>query len=213
MTTRARYAEIVEHYESCLRAHGDNHRGVDWPNADDAKTRYRVMLEVIRQPTAAPVRLLDLGCGASHFYQYLCEMQRAGIDYTGIDLSPEFIRLSRNKFPNRPYFCLDVLDPTIEVPAFDYVVMNGVFTEKRSLSFCEMWEYVQSMLARAFELASVGMAFNVMSKHVDWERDDLFHVSFDLMAEFLTRSLSRHFVVRNDYGLHEYTVYVYHDRI
>src|ERR1700722_2699305 len=130
------------------------------------------MLELVRQPVTAPVRLLDLGCGASHLFEYLYETQRADIDYAGIDLSPEFIRLCRKKFPNRSYFCLDILDADVDVPKFDYVVMNGVFTEKRSLSFEEMWSYVQSMLTRAFELASVGMAFNVMSKHVDWERDD-----------------------------------------
>jgi SAM-dependent methyltransferase len=212
MTAGVRYAEIIEHYESCLRAHGDNHRGVDWPNADDARTRYRVMLELVRQPVTAPVRLLDLGCGASHLYEYLNETQRADVDYAGIDLSPEFIRLCRKKFPNRSYFCLDILDADVDVPKFDYVVMNGVFTEKRSLSFEEMWRYVQSMLTRAFEFTSVGMAFNVMSKHVDWERDDLFHLPLDLLAEFLTRSVSRHYVIRNDYGLYEYTVYVYHDR-
>jgi SAM-dependent methyltransferase len=212
MTARARYAEIVEHYEACLRAHGDSHRGVDWPNADDAKTRYRVMLDVIRQSTPAAVRLLDLGCGASHLYEYLRETGREDVDYTGIDLSPEFIQLCHKKFPDRPYFCLDVLDPNINVPKFDYVVMNGVFTEKRSLSFNEMWQYVQSMLGRAFQLATAGMAFNVMSKQVDWERDDLFHLPYDTLVEFLTRSVSRHFVIRNDYGLYEYTAYVYHDR-
>jgi SAM-dependent methyltransferase len=212
MTAVARYAEIVEHYESCLRAHGDNHRGVDWPNADDARTRYRVMLEVLRQSATTPVRLLDLGCGASHLYEYLRETQRFDIDYTGLDLSPEFVRLCRQKFPNRPYLCVDVLDPAASVPEFDFVVMNGVFTEKRSLSFDEMWRYVQAMLMRAFELASVGMAFNVMSKHVDWERDDLFHVPLDVLAEFLTRCVSRHYVIRNDYGLYEYAVYVYHNR-
>lgn len=212
MTSRAPYRPIVEHYESCLRRHGDNHRGVDWPNAADAEMRYRVMLEVIREQPQQPVRLLDLGCGASHLYQYLQEVQREGIDYSGLDLSHEFIRLCRTKFPDRTYYCIDVLDPANEIPAFDYVVMNGVFTEKRSLSFAVMWNYVQAMLERAFEIAAIGMAFNVMSKHVDWERDDLFHVPFDLLAEFLKHHVSRHFVIRNDYGLYEYTVYVYHDR-
>ena len=169
------------------------------------------MLELIRQPATTPVRLLDLGCGASHLYQYLLETQRADIDYAGIDLSPEFIRLCRKKFPEQSYSCLDILDADVDVPQFDYVVMNGIFTEKRSLSFDEMWRYVQSMLKRAFELASVGMAFNVMSKHVDWERDNLFHLPLDLLAEFLTRFVSRHYVIRNDYGLYEYAVYVYHD--
>jgi SAM-dependent methyltransferase len=212
----ARYGELVAHYESCLHTHGDNHRGVDWPNAADARTRYGVMLDVIRSgpphTPASPVRLLDLGCGASHLYQYLCETDRGDVEYSGLDLSPEFVRLCRRKYPDRTYYCLDILDSTSDVPTFDYVVMNGLFTEKRSLSFDEMWSYVQAMLARAFEVASTGIAFNFMSKHVDWERDDLFHVPFDLIAEYLTRRLSRHFVLRNDYGLYEYTVYAYHAR-
>jgi SAM-dependent methyltransferase len=212
MSCTAKYRELVSHYESCLRAHGDNHRGVDWPNAADARTRYRIMLDVIRPSGRSSVRFLDLGCGASHLYEFLHEIQRTDIEYTGIDLSPEFIGLSRRKFPDLPYYCLDILDPAIEVPTFDYVAMNGVFTEKRSLSFDEMWEFVQAMLARAFEIASVGIAFNVMSKHVDWEREDLFHLPFDLLAQFLTEHLGRQFVIRSDYGLYEYTAYVYHDR-
>ncbi|HUE16062.1 MAG TPA: hypothetical protein VMR25_17965, partial [Planctomycetaceae bacterium] len=60
MTGPTKYGELVAHYESCLRAHGDNHRGVDWPNAVDARTRYRVMLDVIRQTNFAAARLLDL---------------------------------------------------------------------------------------------------------------------------------------------------------
>ena len=58
-------------------------------------------------------------------------------------------------------------------------------------------------------LRGKGVAFNVMSKHVDWERDDLFHLPFDEMAGFVTRNLTRNFVIRNDYGLFEYTVYLY----
>ena len=65
------------------------------------------------------------------------------------------------------------------------------------------------MRQRVFEKARVGIAFNVMSKHVDWERDDLFHLPFDVLAGFLRRELSRHYVFRANYGLYEYTTYVY----
>lgn len=210
MHASTRYHEIVAHCESCLHRHGDNYRGVDWPNAEDARTRYRVMLEVIRRNSEQPARLLDLGCGASHLYQHILAEHRTDVDYAGLDLSPEFVRLSRSKFPERTFYCLDVLDPTIQIPAFEYVVMNGLFTEKCLLPFKEMWDYVQAMLARVFAIASIGMAFNVMSKQVDWEREDLFHLPVDLLAEFLTKNLSRHFVIRNDYGLYEYTTYLYH---
>ena len=69
------------------------------------------------------------------------------------------------------------------------------------------------MLKKVFPLAKRGIAFNVMSKQVDWERNDLFHLSLDEMSSFVTKHLSRHFVVRNDYGLYEYTVYLYHEPV
>ncbi|RBB95712.1 SAM-dependent methyltransferase, partial [Pseudomonas sp. MWU12-2115] len=50
-----------------------------------------------------------------------------------------------------------------------------------------------------------------MSKEVDWERDDLFHVPVTQLTHFLSRELSRHYVVRHDYGLYEYTTFVYRE--
>jgi hypothetical protein len=87
--------------------------------------------------------------------------------------------------------------------------MNGVFTEKRELSFDEMLAYFKQLLKAVFNKTGIGLAFNVMSKQVDWEREDLFHLALDNLADFLTRELSRSFIIRNDYGLYEYTTYVY----
>lgn len=205
----ADYREIVAHYESCLERFGDSHLGVDWPNAADAQTRYRVMLEVMRPGAARMLSVLDLGCGAAHLLDYLRASGRSEIDYVGLDLSPAFVALAREKYPETPFFCADVLRDEVAVPTVDYVIMNGVFTEKRSQSFEAMFAYMEAVLERAFALARCGMAFNVMSKHVDWERDDLFHVPFDMLAAFLRGKISRQFAFRADYGLYEYTAYVY----
>jgi len=202
------YLEIVSHYESCLDRHGDSHLGVDWPNRADAQKRYEVMLDVVRS-TDSPVSLLDFGCGASHLYEHMVATGRAGlIHYSGLDLSPKFVELSRRKFPELRYYCLDVLDGGA-LPEFDYIIANGVFTEKRGLTFEEMFEYFKATLRAVFQKARIGVAFNVMSTRVDWEREDLFHVPFDSMAVFLAAEVSRHFVFRHDYRLYEYTVYVY----
>ncbi len=200
---------LVEHYERCLEQHGDSHLGVDWPKADDAATRYRTMLEVVRPGSSKPIELLDFGCGAGHLLEYLRKQPIPGLTYLGLDASPKFIDLCHRKFPGVAFFCRDVLNPDAEVPACDYAVMNGVFTEKREMSFDEMFAFWSAVLSKVFAAARVGVAFNVMSTQVDWERDDLFHLPLDRMAHFLTHRLSRHFVVRNDYGLYEYTVYLY----
>jgi hypothetical protein len=72
-----------------------------------------------------------------------------------------------------------------------------------------MFAYVRALVGRVWEHTTRGMAFNVMSKHVDWERDDLFHLPFDELAGWLVSEISRNFVIRSDYRLYEYTTYVY----
>jgi SAM-dependent methyltransferase len=203
------YLSIVRHYESCLEAHGDTHRGVDWPSKADAQTRYRVMLEVIEGRPTGKVSLLDFGCGASHLYEYILRQRFDHIAYSGLDLSPAFINLSQRKFPLIQYYSLDILDDSAALPNFDYIVMNGVFTEKRELTFDEMLAYFKDVVLRVFNKARVAIAFNVMSPHVDWERQDLFHLPLDSLAAFLVKEVSRDFIIRNDYGLYEYTTYIY----
>jgi SAM-dependent methyltransferase len=205
-----KYLNIVAHYEACLEQHGDTHLGVDWPRQEDVEKRYRVMLEVIKPESRnRRVRVLDFGCGAAHLNEYILEKGIEYIEYSGLDLSEKFVRLSQSKFPTNEFFCVDLLDERTSLPQFDYIVLNGVFTEKQNLSFDEMFEYFKRLITRVFNHAEVGIAFNVMTKHVDWERDDLFHLPFDMLAEFIKKDLSRNFVIRNDYGLYEYTTYVY----
>jgi hypothetical protein len=205
---RKKYREIVAHYERCLDEFGDTHRGVDWPNLADAETRYAVMLDVIRPGGPAPVRLLDFGCGASHLQDYILRRRVSDIEYAGLDVSEKFVQVSKRKFPSTRYYCVDVLEEDAW-PTFDYIVMNGVFTVKRALSFDEMLDYLTRVLRKVFAHARIGIAFNVMSTHVDWERDDLFHLPQGLLTNFVADALSRRFVIRQDYGLYEYTTYVY----
>jgi len=212
MPERPPYLVLQEHYEQKLHEHGDSHRGVDWPNRPDAQKRYDVMLGLIGD-AATPASLLDIGCGLAHLYERIVEKGlEAQLSYEGLDISPAFIAACRSKHPDVRFHEADILsaDSALQ-PArqYDYVVLNGVFTEKLGMSHAEMSGFFQRMLATAFEFAGKGLAFNVMSKHVDWERDDLFHLPFDEMAGYVTKNLTRSFVIRNDYGLYEYTVYLY----
>jgi len=206
------YLAIVESCESDLEKYGDTFLGVGWTKSKKhADLRYKIMLELLRERTE--VSLLDVGCGACHLLEYMTAHNVENVRYCGIDLSESFLALSRRKFPNIELFHRDILSLDFEFPRFDYVVMNGLFNWRGQVSHDEMWAYMQTMLLRAFEMADRGIAFNVMSKYLDWERDDLFHLSFDCLAQFLDGKISRHFAFRHDYGLFEYTVYVYKEAL
>jgi len=204
------YSKIIEHYESCLEKHGDNHLGVDWPKLDDVEKRYKIMLDIIRinEENDNIVSLLDFGCGTAHLLEYIKKNNFKKILYSGLDISQKFIDVAKEKHPKYSFFCTDILNSDFGIQNFDYIVMNGVFTEKRELSFDEMWEYFTKMITIIYEKCNKGFSFNVMSKNVDWEREDLFHVSHDFLSDFLCKNLTRNYIIRNDYGLYEYTVYV-----
>ncbi|WP_295200222.1 class I SAM-dependent methyltransferase [uncultured Chryseobacterium sp.] len=202
------YKEIVNHYEDCFRKHGDNHLGVDWPNKEDTIKRHEVMLGVIKENQKIN-SILDFGCGTAHLLEYILENNLSKIQYSGLDISPLFVQKASEKFPETLFYHTDILEDDNDLPYFDYIILNGVFTEKRNLTQDEMWDYFSDMLIKIFEKCKKGIAFNVMSKNVDWEREDLFHVSLDRLTNFLCKKLSRHFIIKNDYGLYEYTVYLY----
>lgn len=205
-----KYKEIIKHYENCLDKHGDTHLGVDWPKEEDVFKRYKVMMELITlKKDTDNVSLLDFGCGTAHLLDYITKNGFSNVIYSGLDISEKFVAVCKGKYPETSFYCGDVLNPNFKLPTFDYIVMNGVFTEKRELTFEEMWDYFTQMITKVYSLCYKGVAFNVMSKQVDWEREDLFHVSLDKLASFLCLNVTRDFVIRNDYGLYEYTVHIY----
>lgn len=208
--TDKKYLDLQRHYESCLEKHGDTHLGVDWPREKDAETRLDVMLGLLGSAAESGASLLDFGCGTSHLYDRM--RKRGGFEkvrYTGLDISQKFIDLSKQKYPKNEYICADVLVSPEKLGRYDYAVMNGVFTQKRDMSSAEMFEFVRSVLRAVWPCVEKGMAFNFMSKQVDFEREGSFHLAFETIAEFLTKEISRNFTFRHDYGMYEYTVYVY----
>jgi len=69
-------------------------------------------------------RVLDIGCGPADILEALPEM-----DYTGFDISPEYIASARKRFGNRARFlCEDVGAASIEREqgTFDLVLATGV---------------------------------------------------------------------------------------
>jgi SAM-dependent methyltransferase len=204
------YSSIVRHYEACLERHGPTHLGVDWPDLDDLRVRYRVMMDVVAAGAEGIPSVLDLGCGPALLIDHLEAIGGLeSIRYMGIDISAKMIEAARRRWPTHRFETRDILSNSLADQSFDYVLMNGVLTEKRTLSDGDMTAYAQRLIAAAFAGARKAIAFNVMSTHVDWRRDDLFHWSYDAVAAFLTTQVSRHFIFRADYGLYEYTVYVF----
>jgi SAM-dependent methyltransferase len=207
-----KYPEIGLHYAKCLRQHGDSHLGVDWPTQAGAIRRYDVMIEFITQRKLADqVKVLDFGCGLAGLWERIVEVGLAdAVEYTGIDINQEYVELARQKFPNNHYLCLDILaDDVADIGQYDYVLLNGLFTQKLSLGDEEMLHFLEDVLVKIFAHTSIGLQFNCMSPLVDFTKAGAFHLEFDTLARFLIAKLNRSFVIRHDIFPYEYFCCVY----
>ena len=130
---------------------------------------------------------MDFGCGLAHLYEHIRLRPKlsAQVIYTGSDISSKFVEACRLKYPNLKFTYFDVLQSDIP-ETVDYIVMNGVVTEKRNLSFDYMFSFMCKVLERTFKFVERGIAFNIMSSAVDYERDDLLHCPIDAIVKFIT---------------------------
>ena len=205
------YYPLVKTVEKLYVEHGDTHRGMGFRTDEGFEARYPVYLEVIREAAAREeCSLLDVGCGTARLLDLIKSLGRDEISYRGVDLSPKLLEAARKKHPGADFILGDPFDlEEIWSARPDYVVFGGIFTSRLQMSVAEMTDYMLRMLSLAFTHCRRGVVFDVISAHVDWQRDDLFHVSFDQMADLMQANLNRNYVFRADYGRYEYAVYVY----
>lgn len=203
---------IASHYEKCLKFGDTPHSKVDWPNLEELNLRYKAMFEIIDPKIMQQkrIRIGDFGCGLSGFYGFLKTIGvNHCIDYVGIDVVKEYLDISKNEYPNNEYLFWDIVSHDYELGLVDYFIVNGVFTQKLSLSEDEMYEFLYEVLKKLAEKVEIGIAINFMSPFVDYKKNGAFHVPFDRIGNFITSALGRKFKIRHDFLPYEYAVYIY----
>lgn len=201
------YKKIASFYEECFKKYGPTHSGLAWPNAEDMWLRHKIMLDLVKTTDGS---ILDFGCGTGSLLKYL-RLNNWENSYIGIDINPDSVSFCQNEYgqDRLAYFeCMDILKDG-KIPETDYTIINGVFTVKDTLTQDQMWDFMSSTIKKLFEKSKKGIAFNLMQEHVDYKKDNLFHVPFDKLADFLKKNLSRHYRFDSSYKLYEYTTYVY----
>ena len=203
---------ILDHGDKALRLLGDTPEGAHWPNQADRIRRFDVMLDLLADRQEAVV-LCDLGCGTGELLAHIRSQGLHNISYIGVDRSSIALAHAARKFPGARFIELDVNSAESDLRAIecDYLVANGLFTAKWELSHEQMRGFLEQAVTRVWPIVRRGLAFNVMSKVVDWERDDLFHLGMDELGAFLHELAGRRVTFRADYGLYEYTAYVRKD--
>jgi hypothetical protein len=206
---------LLTHYDACLREHGATAAGVDYGDPVAADIHYEVALGMVKRKSA-PTRpsLLDFGCGWGSLLDYMLRTPRwfwksePMFDYTGLDILPSSIAAARKRFPGEDFLCSDIRTDGVPPRRWDYITACGVYPRATGVDKTELWDFLRESVSMLFDACDIGMSWNVLSSHVDYETDDWLHIPFDQMAEFVN-TLTRRFVFRVDYAWPGYTVYAW----
>ena len=196
-------AEIAARYRERLKQHGPGMHALATGTPERQQTRFGVLAGIGDLQGAS---VLDLGCGYGDFYQYLLS-QGIRTRYTGYDITPEFIELAAQRFPESHF---EVRDVQVDgIPGkFDYVVCSQTFNNR--LAHEDNLKLMQDILRIGYEACEQGFAIDMFTSYVDFREDRLFYYSPEEIFRFC-KTLTKRVLLRHDYPLFEFTVYLYKD--
>jgi SAM-dependent methyltransferase len=202
---------LGDHYGRKFAEHGATPEGVDWgPNPEDHRLRLDRMLAVLELGDLdAKPSLLDVGCGYGSLLDLIQE-RNLSLSYTGIDVCSPMIGVAKSKHADAEWLVGDVLNDHVG-SCFDYVVCNGVLTQKLGASIRDMDHFLQAIVTRMFDLCRIGIAFNVMTTHVNFVAPNLYYRNPVELLGWCMSALTPRVRLDHAYPMFEYTIYLYRE--
>jgi hypothetical protein len=84
-----------------------------------------------------------------------------------------------------------------------------VLTEKLDVSIGEFGRFARRMIRRMFELASRGIAFNMMTTYVNFTAPNLYYQNPGEIISFCAAELSTKWILDHGYDYYDFTMYLY----
>ncbi|WP_309672446.1 class I SAM-dependent methyltransferase [Gemmatimonas sp.] len=194
----------ADHYRTLWHTHGDSHRALDWGSRESQIRRFAVLMDDM---PLHGCRLLDVGCGLAHLADWL-EQEGHVLEYTGLDLMPEFLAHASRRHPTRRFITGSVLDPQILADArFDVVVSSGLF-----YSYPEGGNsWMQAVVNRMWQWTDGALAFNALSTWAPMqEPNESYADPLEVLRHCAT--LTSRLELRHDYHPRDFTVRLWRTR-
>jgi cyclopropane fatty-acyl-phospholipid synthase-like methyltransferase len=185
-------------YTQALEVFGDrDSRSVRWTSRNQQEQRFKVLTYV---GNIEGKRVLDVGCGLGELYKYFLKNE-IEVEYTGIDIVPEFVEAARKRFPDGHFVYQDIFEVTEK---YDYVLASGAL----SFKVADNEYYYQQMIAKMYDVAKVAMAFNMLDRR-EHSDNDTYAAYYSTEVANYCGTLAERVEIVADYIPKDFTVFMY----
>jgi methionyl-tRNA formyltransferase len=191
----------VQFYKEQAATYGVGFRALGWGSRESQELRFKVLCELGIRPGES---VLDVGCGQGDLLVWMrsCMLD---VRYTGLDVTACLLDTARQRFPDACFQEGDLFEAILS--PHDYVVASGIFAHAAT----DPYQYAERGIARLYKLAQKGVACNFLNMRAPEKDPGEFYADPGRIVNFC-RSLTPWVVLREDYHLRDFTVYLYRER-
>ena len=150
--------------------------------------------------------ILDIGCGRGDLYDYMQNFyEDLNFSYHGVDHNPIMIDIAKQKYG---VDCKLGAFETANLPKSEWVVANGVFTQRRCETEDEDLKKLFDDIDVLYNASTNTISFNLLNPINNTHHEGFFYVHPGLMLDMLIEKY-QNVVLRNNYSKDVYTVLIY----
>jgi SAM-dependent methyltransferase len=185
-------------YADALKEYGPTDaRSVQWADAKNQQKRFEVLMAIA---PLADKSVLDVGCGLGDLYKLFLQKQ-IPVNYTGIDIVPEFIATAAQRFPDATFQCKDI---SVVSKQYDYVLASGALSFKVEGHV----DFYKDMIKHLYSLAREGVAFNMLDNSIHIDDNTYAAYSPHDIGDFC-KTFCEHVEIVTGYLPQDFTIYLY----
>ena len=192
--------DAISRYNKRLTEFGVSEQALGWGSKGRAKLRYEILLS---QWDFNNSSVLDFGCGFGDMLAYIRSKGIEDVDYTGVDINPNFIAVAQDNYKDTATFHLKNLLEEETPEQHDFVLSSGVFNH----SLSDNMGFIKKSFEQFNKISRKGFAMNFLSSKVAFQYDYTYHANPAEILD-LAYQYSNNVVLRNDYMPFEFTIFV-----
>lgn len=192
--------KIYKLYNKLFDNYGNSPNAVKARDSKQQYLRFKELVDIICLKNND--KILDVGCGLGDLSEYLRE-RKFKVEYLGVDFVDGFINSARKHYGDSKtkFLRLDIKNQDFP-KKYDWLILSGLFNDRKKNSNKFMLKIIQKM----FRSSKKGIAFNSLSKYVDYEDKSLFYSHPDKITQFCIKNLSKYVVLKTNYQLKKNTI-------
>jgi len=186
------------HREMLARFGPDSNLALGWRDKRSQLVRFDALMDI---GDLNGHSILEAGCGTGDLFNFLMIRYPDITGYVGVDFIPEMIEEARDRIlsPKASFWPVSFMSTIL--PEADYVLASG------SLNYASYEPgYIYRAISHLFQLSRRGLGFNLL-KLVTKEGMLAAYDPEDIVA--FCQTLSDYVVLKDDYDLEDFTVFVY----